>query len=139
MSKILIDTDVFLDFFFDRKPYSDYASQLLSLCESKKVMGFVTPVICSNVYYILRQTATHDKVITKLKQLLMILNILLMDDEVVLQALNSGFRDFEDALQNAAAMRTRDINAILTRNVKDYKKSELGIMTPEDYLKQLKG
>ena len=139
MSKILIDTDVILDFFFDRKPYSDYVSQLLSLCESKKVMGFVTPVICSNVYYILRQTATHDKVITKLKQLLMILNVLLMDDEVVLQALNSGFRDFEDALQNAAAMRARDINAIISRNVKDYKNSEFGVMTPEDYLKQLKG
>lgn len=139
MSKILIDTDVILDFFFDRKPYSDYVSQLLSLCESKKVMGFVTPVICSNVYYILRQTATHDKVITKLKQLLMILNVLLMDDEVVLQALNSGFRDFEDALQNAAAIRAKHVNAIISRNVKDYKNSELGVMTPEGFLKQLIG
>lgn len=137
VQKLLIDTDVILDFFFDRKPYSDYASQLFSLCELKKVMGFVTPVICSNVYYILRQNAPHDKVIAKLKQLLMILNVLLMDEEVVHHALNSGFRDFEDALQNAAAIRAKHINAILTRNVKDYKKSELGIMTPEDYLKQL--
>ena len=137
MDKILIDTDVILDFFFDRKPYSNYAAQLLSLCESKKVMGFVSPVICSNVYYILRQTAPHDKVIAKLKQLLMILNVLLMDGEVVFQALNSSFRDFEHALQNAAAKRAKHINAILTRNVKDFKKSELGIMTPEDYLKQL--
>jgi predicted nucleic acid-binding protein len=139
VQKLLFDTDVILDFFFDRKPYSDFASQLLSLCESKEVMGCITPVICSNVYYILRQTATHDKVITKLKQLLMILNVVLMDEEVVLQALNAGFRDFEDALQNAAAIRARDINVILTRNVKDYRKSELGIMTAEDYLKQLRG
>ena len=138
MQKLLIDTDVILDFFFDRKPYSDFASQLFSLCESKRVMGLITPVICSNVYYILRQTAPHDKVIEKLKQLLMILNVLPMDGEVVLQALNSGFWDFEDALQNAAAIRAKHINAILTRNVKDYKKSELSIMTPEDYLKQTK-
>ncbi len=67
----------------------------------------------------------------------MILNVLAMDKDVVLQALNSGFRDFEDALQYAAAIRTKHINAILTRNVKDYKKSELGVMTPDDYLKQL--
>lgn len=137
MQKLLIDTDVILDFFFDRKPYSDHASQLLSLCESERIMGYITPVICSNVYYILRQTAPHDKVIEKLKQLLMILNVLAMDKDVVLQALNSGFTDFEDALQNAAAIRAKHINAILTRNVKDYSKSELGIMTPEDYLKQL--
>ena len=137
VQKLLIDTDVILDFFFDRKPYSNHVAQLLSLCVSKKVIGVVTPVIYSNVYYILRQTAPHDKVIEKLKQLLMILNVLPMDGEVVLQALNSGFWDFEDALQNAAAIRTKHINAILTRNVKDYKKSELSIMTPEDYLKQL--
>lgn len=137
VQKLLIDTDVILDFLFDRKPYSDHASQLLSLCESEKIMGFITPVICSNVYYILRQTAPHDKVIEKLKQLLMILDVLAMDSEVVLLALNSGFRDFEDALQNAAAIRVKHINAILTRNVKDYKKSELAIMTAEEYLRQL--
>ena len=137
MQKLLIDTDVILDFFFDRKPYSDCASQVLSLCETEKIMGFISPVICLNVYYILRQTAPHDKVIEKLKQLLMILHVLAMDKDVVLQALHSGFTDFEDALQNAAAIRAKNINAILTRNVKDYKKSELGIMTPDDYLKQL--
>jgi predicted nucleic acid-binding protein len=137
MQKLLIDTDVILDFFFDRKPYSDHASQLLSLCESERIMGYITPVICSNVYYILRQTAPHAKVIEKLNQLLMILDVLTMDREVVLEALNSGFKDFEDALQNASAIRVKHINAILTRNVKDYKKSELGIMTPEVYLKQL--
>jgi predicted nucleic acid-binding protein len=136
VQKLLIDTDVILDFLFDRKPYSDHASQLLSLCESEKIMGFVTPVICSNVYYILRQTAPHDKVIEKLKQLLMILNVLAMDGEVVHEALNSGFKDFEDALQNAAAIRVKHINTILTRNIKDYKKSKLGIMTPEDFMKQ---
>jgi predicted nucleic acid-binding protein len=137
MQKLLIDTDVILDFFFDRKPYSDHASQLLSLCESEKIMGYITPVIYSNVYYILRQTAPHAKVIEKLYQLLMILDVLTMDREVVLEALNSGFKDFEDALQNASAIRVKHISAILTRNVKDYKKSELGIMTPEVYFKQL--
>lgn len=67
----------------------------------------------------------------------MILSVLPMDGEVVVQALNSGFRDFEDALQNAAATSERDIAIIVTRNVKDYRNSELSIMTPEEYLKQL--
>ena len=63
MHKILVDTDVILDFFFDREPFSENAAKILSLCEMKKVTGYVTPVIVSNVYYLLRQTAKHEKVI----------------------------------------------------------------------------
>ena len=137
MDKVLIDTDVILDFFFDRKPFSEYSFQVIGLCESNKIKGFVTPVIYSNVYYLLRRTARHDKVIEKLKQLLMITDVLLMDKEVVLNALNSGFKDFEDSLQNFAAMKNGEIDAILTRNLKDFSKSEIGVLTPESYIKSI--
>jgi predicted nucleic acid-binding protein len=137
VQRVFLDTDVILDFFFDRTPYSDYTARLLSLCESGNILGYTTPVICSNLYYILRQSAPHDKVLEKLSQLLKIVHILPMNEEIVLHALNSGFRDFEDALQHAAAIMAENIRVIITRNVKDYRKSELAVMTPEDYLKQL--
>ncbi|MCF8370317.1 MAG: PIN domain-containing protein [Bacteroidales bacterium] len=63
MERILIDTDVILDFFFNRQPFSEHAAQILSLCESEKIEGFVTPVILSNVYYLIRKTASHEKAI----------------------------------------------------------------------------
>ena len=135
MDKALIDTDVILDFFFDRQPFSVYATNIFSLCESNKLDGFVTPVIYSNVYYLLRQTARHEKVIAKLKQLLLITDVLPVDKEVVSNALNSGFNDFEDALQNFSAIKYGNIDVILTRNLKDYKKSEIGVFTPETYIK----
>lgn len=135
MDKVLIDTDVILDFFFDRKPFSEIATQIFSLCESNELKGFMTPVIYSNVYYLLRQTAQHGKVIDKLKQLLLITDVLQMDKDVIMNALNSGFNDFEDALQNFAAMEYGEIDVILTRNLKDYKKSEIGVLTPETFLK----
>lgn len=137
MDKVLIDTDVVLDFFFDREPFAEYASQVLGLCESNQIKGFVTPVIYSNVYYLLRQTARHDKVIENLKQLLMITDVLLMDREVVSSALNSGFKDFDDSLQNFAAMKNGAIDVILTRNLKDYSKSEIGVLTPESYIRSI--
>lgn len=137
MNKVLIDTDVILDFFFDRKPFSEYSTQVIGLCETKKIKGFVTPVIYSNVYYLLRQTAKHEKVIEKLKQLLTITNVLTMDSEVVSNALNSGFKDFEDSLQNFAAMKNGEIDVILTRNLKDFNKSEIGVLTPESYIKSI--
>ncbi|MCL9770201.1 PIN domain-containing protein [Flavobacterium sp. HXWNR69] len=135
MAKILIDTDVILDFFFDREPFSENAAKILSLCESKEIKGFVTPVIISNVYYLLRQTAKHEKVIEKLKMLVSITDILVINKDSILQALNSEFKDFEDALQNYSAELNKEIDIIITRNTKDYKNSSLGVMTPDNYLK----
>lgn len=135
MTKVLIDTDVILDFFFDRKPFSEHATKIFSLCELKVIQGFVTPVIYSNVYYLLRQTAKHEKVIEKLKKLLTITDVLIIDKEILVLAMNSKFKDFEDALQNYAAIKAKTIDTILTRNLKDFKNSEIGVMTPEDYLK----
>ena len=58
-----------------------------------------------------------------------------MDKDVVISSLNSGFKDFEDALQNFSAVENGKIKIILTRNIKDFSKSELAILTPETYLK----
>jgi len=135
MDKVLIDTDVILDFFFDRKPFVEFSTEVLNLCEENKLDGFVTPVIISNVYYLLRKTAKHDIIIEKLKQLLSIIQIIKMDKNAVFNALNSEFKDFEDALQNFSAIENGEIKVILTRNIKDFRKSDLAILTPETYLK----
>lgn len=134
MEKVLIDTDVILDFFFDRQTFSEHAAKILSLCELKQIQGFITPVICSNLYYILRQTAKHEKVIEKLSQLLIITEVLVIDKDIIIKALNSNFHDFEDALQNYAAEKTGIIDLILTRNTKDFRNSNIIVMTPENYL-----
>ena len=137
MNKIFIDTDVILDFFFDRKPFSDDATKLFILCEKKVVTGFVTPVILSNVYYLLRKTAKHEKVIEKLKMFINLIEIATINKATILEALNSEFKDFEDALQNYSAQHDKDIQVIVTRNVKDFKESRLSVMTPETYLKMI--
>lgn len=135
MKHILIDSDVILDFFFDRKPFSEEAAIILNLCQNKKITGYVTPVIISNIYYLLRKTAKHEKVIEKLKQLLSIVEVLNMDKQVVVNALNSEFKDFEDALQNFAAISNGRIEIIVTRNIKDYKKSKIAVFSPDIFIK----
>jgi predicted nucleic acid-binding protein len=137
MNKILLDTDVILDFFFDRSPFAENASKILTYCENKKISGYVTPVILSNIYYLLRKTATHKQVIAHLKMLLTILEIASVNKTIVLKAIHSDFNDFEDALQNFTAENEKGIRIIVTRNFKDYKTSKLSVMTPELYLNSL--
>lgn len=137
MKKILIDTDVILDFFFDRKPFSEESAIILSLCEKKEIEGFVTSIMLNNIYYLLRKTAKHEKVIENLKMLMQIIDVATTDKKIILEALNSDFKDFEDALQNFSAQNNHEIEIIVTRNIKDYKTSKLVVMTPETYSNSL--
>ena len=136
MEKVLIDTDVILDFFFDRQPFAAHATEIFMMCENQQIQGFTTPVIISNSYYLLKKTGKHEIVIEKLKQLLSIIGILEMNKEVVIEALNSKFKDFEDALQNFAAVNHGEVKIIITRNIKDFQKSGLAVLTPEMYVRK---
>ncbi len=138
MKNVLIDSDVILDYFIDREPFAEHAAKVISLCDSNEIRGFVTPVMYSNVYYILRNIASHAQVIDKLYKLSTFTEVLVIDKNIIMQSLKSGFRDFEDALQNYSAESHKKIDVILTRNVKDYKQSSLAVMTPEQYLKARK-
>ena len=134
MKSVLIDTDVLLDFYLDRKPFSEDSLQLLLKCEQKQFRAFVTPVIIANTYYILRRNATHHYVVERLQILLNTISVLAMDQKQVLAALESKFTDFEDALQYFSAVNSNKIDAIITRNIKDFKKSALPVFTPQEYL-----
>jgi len=136
MNDILIDTDVLMDFFLNREPFADDAARIMSLCEAGIINGYVTPVIYSNLYYLLRRLSDHESVIRKLHQLFFITQILIIDKHVILAALNSNaVTDFEDALQNYAVERSEKVKIILTRNIKDFRKSKIAALTPVDFLK----
>lgn len=134
MNRILIDTDVILDVFKRREPFLKHSLQIIQLCESKKIKGYLTPVIYSNLYYLLRRNFQHDLVISYLKQLYTITDLIVITKTSLHSALNSEIKDFEDALQVFSCLQHNKIDAIITRNVKDFKKSSIAAMTPETYL-----
>ena len=134
MKRVLFDTDVLLDFLFDRKPFSDHTLKLLLACQDKKMIGFLTPVIFSNMYYILRQQASDVYVKEKLDVLLSILRVLPMSEQTVHLAINSSFKDMEDALQYFSALKNANVDAILTRNTKDFKKSAIPVFLPSEWI-----
>ena len=136
MNKIFIDTNVILDFMIARQPFALDAAQIFSLSERKEIYACTTGLVFSNAYYVLRKLGTHNKVIEKLTQLARLLEIIGLSKITVMKALESDFGDFEDALQNYAAL-SENIKIIITRNTKDYRSSELAVMTPDQYLKSI--
>lgn len=136
-NNVLIDSDVILDHFLDREPFSDHSTRVLALCENKKVNGFVTGLAIANIYYLLQKRNSSKSLLRGIRDLLNVLNVLVVDKKVITNAIDSEFADFEDALQNYSAENDGSISTIITRNIKVYKKSKLSILTPEQFLKTL--
>lgn len=133
MDKLFVDTDVLLYFLLDRMPFSEPSTILFSMGDLGKIKLYTSGLVFSNCYYFLRKISTHQKVMEKLNLLASFMEITTINKQVVQDALHSSFKDFEDAIQNASAY-SAGINILLTRNTKDYKHSELSVMTPEGYL-----
>lgn len=136
MTKIFIDSDILIDFLIDRQPFSESSTKIISLCSENKIKGFVTPIIIANIFYILRKSLNKNDLKIKLINLLKFIDIVESNKATVLNALYSDFNDFEDALQNYAVENT-EIKIIITRNIKDYKKSKLSVYTPDSFLNTL--
>ncbi|MBL7112705.1 MAG: PIN domain-containing protein [Bacteroidales bacterium] len=135
MINIFIDTDVILDFLTDRRPFSTEATSIFTLIDQNKIKGYTSSLTYSNLYYVLRKYSTHKKVILKLEELSKFVDILKVDEQIIKSALSSDFKDFEDAIQCFSAQKEKKIDVIITRNIKDYKESELPVMTPGTFIK----
>ena len=68
-----------------------------------------------------------------MRRLLRIVSIVAVSEDEIKTALESGWNDFEDSVQYSAAL-LNDREGLITRNVGDYKKAELPIWTPEQFL-----
>ena len=134
--KIFIDSDVILDLLCKREPFYQFAAEIFTLGDTKKIDLVTTSLVYANVFYILRKILRISKAKELLRKLRIILTIISVDEKAVDLALNSKFSDFEDGLQYFTA-RENKISIILTRNVKDYKEKDLTIQTPEEYLKTI--
>ena len=135
MTDLFIDTNVIIDFIIDRQPFSREAAQVFTLIDQRKVKGYASALSYSNIYYVLRNYASQKKVITMLNELSDLVGILKVDDDIIKASLASDFKDFEDAIQYYTAQEYKRIDVIITRNIKDYKKSSLPVMTPETFMK----
>ena len=137
MTDLFIDTDIIIDLLIDRKPHSREAAIIFTLIENKKIKGYVSSLIFSNLYYVLRKYEPHNKVIARLDSISKMLVILKVDQQTVKGAIASRFTDFEDSIQYYCALDNKKIDVLITRNTKDYKKSQIPVMTPADYLKMV--
>jgi len=134
MNTIFLDTNIIIDFFADREPFSEDAARLFDLSLKGKSKIYISALSYNNIYYILRRQFSHIETIKMLTALNVWTIMLEASKDIVNKSLQSDFTDFEDAMQYYTALTNQNIECIVTRNTKDYKKSMLPVMTPREVL-----
>jgi len=133
---LYVDSDIILDLVVGRQPFVVEAKRLFALAETGKVELHTTPVVFANIFYILRRQYPAETIKTNLKMLRQLINVISVDQSCVDKALSSPFTDFEDSLQYHAALES-GMNAIITRNLTDFRLATIPVMTAGDFLAQL--
>ena len=136
MEKVFVDSDIVLDLLSGRQPHYNYAAELFSLADENSIKLYVSSLIFANINYILSKQlspAQARKMLLKFKTLI---NVLAVNDKIIDLALASDFHDFEDAIQHYTAIEN-GITTLLTRNLKDFKKAEIAILTAQQFLKAI--
>lgn len=137
MKKLFIDTNVLLDFLLDRKPFNNDVAELIELAITNSIKLCVSSITITDTNYIIGRSEGVKKANTKTKQILELVSVETVGESTVRKSSNSIFKDFEDGVQNYCAVENKH-RIIVTRNVKDFKESELSIMNPKEILSKIK-
>lgn len=133
--KLFIDSDVVIDFFTDREPFANAASELFELNEKNIIVLYMSAISINNIYYIVRKFLGHNRALEVIESLTEMTEIIGTTKQEVIKALKNDFKDFEDSIQYSSALTIEGLDAIITRNIKDYRKSKIAVMTPLNFLK----
>lgn len=134
--RVLLDTNVVLDHLLEREPFVETASRLLELNAQGIFDGYISSITPVNVFYIARKTMAHDKLRHALSDLLLAVRVCPLTHAILNEALALPFTDYEDAVQHASATASK-LDAIVTRNLDDYRNATLLVLSPTELLNQL--
>jgi predicted nucleic acid-binding protein len=135
--KLFLDTNVVIDLLGERRPFYDSVAKIATLADKGKIELVVSALTYSTVYYVLSKFEDKEVVKEKIRKFKVIVDTSDLTDIIIDKGLSSKFRDFEDSLQYYCALGS-ECNILITRNVKDFKESELPVLTPDEYLNSLK-
>jgi predicted nucleic acid-binding protein len=134
--KVFVDTDIIFDLLAKRDPFYIYAARLFTNADKQELNLCVSSLCFGNLNYILSKQKSASEARKILSRLKVLVKVLPVDDKTIDLALNSDFKDFEDAIQYYCAIEN-GIQVILTRNLKDYKNSSIPVFTAEEFIRQL--
>ncbi len=134
MKHILLDTNIVLDLLARRMPFYNDAAELFSLADKKTIRLSLSSLSLANIHYVLKKLKPEQEARNIIRNFKILVQVLSFDNKIVDLALNSDFKDFEDAIQYFTAIEN-DKELIVTRNMSGYRESKIPVMTAREFIK----
>ncbi len=134
--RVLLDNDVILDFLLQRPPFYNSANRIFIHLQNKEIQVYISAITPINAFYTTRKEKGKDIAFKAVEGLLKIVEVCRTNKSVLQDAFTLNFSDFEDAVQCASAI-AENLDAIVTRNSKDYKLSPIKVFSPDEFLQHL--
>ena len=135
--RVLLDNDVVLDFILKRPPFNVEAKKIFDYAGGGKITIYISAITPINAFYTTRKEKGKDIAFKAVEGLVKLIEVCRTDKSVLQNAFSLGFTDYEDAVQCASAM-AENLDAIVTRNVKDYKNALIKVYSPTEFLQFLR-
>lgn len=137
--KALIDTNIIIDALTGREPFRETAEKIFMLAANQTEDLYITASSAIDIYYLTKKHL-HDSeqaknIMSKLYELFYILDVTSEDCQ---QALSLDMKDYEDAVVSCCADRSQ-MDYIVTRNIKDFRKSKIKVVLPDEFIRLFTG
>jgi predicted nucleic acid-binding protein len=138
MKNITLDVNILMDFLFKRDGHEKVA-EIFKLCSQKTINGYICAhEITTLSYFLDKSVKDKNKIKKSITGIMKRFKVIEINEELLSKALNSGIDDFEDAVIEVSS-NEKSVEYIITRNIKDFKKSIVKAITPEELLVIING
>jgi predicted nucleic acid-binding protein len=131
--RIFVDTNVLLDVLAKREPFYVDAARIWTLAELGKIEALVSPISFNNIYYVIRRASNRKSAEKALQLLRNVFTPVPLSVQILSQAIDAGFDDFEDAIQFHSAVHAA-AGCLVTRDADHFPSSDLPVLAPAGFL-----
>lgn len=129
---LFLDTNVIIDLVANREPFSNWAIRIFKDAKEGKYTLVTSTFSILTCYYIIEKHIGSKKAKRVIKVLLSRIETQDVSKNELLTALTVKIDDYEDAVLHECAKMCNNIDALITRNKKDFKHSIIPILSPEE-------
>lgn len=132
-----VDTNILVDLVLSRQEFLPDAQRVFAIGYAGEAQLVVSALSFVNTVYLGRKYKfPMDDVLSKLRMIADFVDVADLSGQNVVDMLNSGWRDYEDATQHRSAI-DEQADCIVTRNKKDFKAGTLPVLTPLEFFNRI--
>jgi predicted nucleic acid-binding protein len=138
MKRVFFDTNIIIDVLTNRPLFFAASASALYKAECGEIIALMSATTWTTLFYIIRKHIGTERALKELSILrtyceIAEVNSTIIDNAFHAVVIEKNFHDLEDAVQYYSALAVHS-DYILTRNIKDFSRSTVPIVTPEEFL-----